>query len=293
MAQYDYTEFAIYDTNLVGTQISAGGAAGTANDGTVLPVNQFTDGDEVTIGGETATFTGTFTTGGIDYPVFTFTSGANTGSNVLLVEGITPPANMPPGQITAGNFAVCFAAGTEIATADGFALVEDLKAGDMVRTHDGRDVAVKWVGRQTVATRFMPAERSRPVLFAAGSLGGGLPTSDLTVTADHGMLLGDTMCHAGALVNGTTITRLPLEQMGERYTVYHVETDAHEVILANGAASETFIDNVSRRVFDNFAEFEALYGDVAEMEALEYPRAMSARQVPGAIKASLAGVKVA
>ena len=77
--------------------------------------------------------------------------------------------------------------------------------------------------------------------------------------------------------------------MGESYTVYHVETEAHEVILANGAPAETFIDNVSRRAFDNYAEFEALYGDVPEMEELPYPRAMSARQVPGAIRAWLAG----
>ena len=295
MATYDYDDIGFYNTGGLGTQDSTAGAGGTLDDGQAagLGSNAFSSTETFTVGADTLQYSGTVTIDGIDYPAFTVIAGPNTGLNALAVEGVALPNILPAGQITAGAFVTCFAAGTEIATADGFALVEDLKAGDMVRTHDGRDVAVKWVGRQTVATRFMPAERSRPVLFAAGSLGGGLPTSDLTVTADHGMLLGDTMCHAGALVNGTTITRLPLEQMGERYTVYHVETDAHEVILANGAASETFIDNVSRRVFDNFAEFEALYGDVAEMEALEYPRAMSARQVPGAIKASLAGVKVA
>jgi hypothetical protein len=81
--------------------------------------------------------------------------------------------------------------------------------------------------------------------------------------------------------------------MGETYTVYHIETEEHEIILANGAPAETFIDNVSRRAFDNFAEFEALYGDVPEMEELPYPRAMSARQVPVAIKVRLDGKAVA
>jgi hypothetical protein len=144
-----------------------------------------------------------------------------------------------------------------------------------------------------VSTRFGPAERLMPVRFAAGSLGDGLPSSDLTVTADHGMLVGGVICHAGALVNGTTITRVPLAEMGETYTVYHVETEAHEIILANGAPAETFIDNVSRRAFDNYAEFEALYGDVPEMQELPYPRAMSARQVPQAIRARLAWKAVA
>ena len=188
---------------------------------------------------------------------------------------------------------VCFLAGTRIATPNGPVAVEDLSIGDTVLSADGRALAVKWLGEQTVSTRFGLADRLMPVRFSAGSLGDGLPHADLTVTADHGMLVEGVICHAGALVNGTTITRVPLAEMGERYTVYHVETEEHEIILANGAPAETFIDNVSRRVFDNFAEFEALYGDVPEMEELPMPRAMSARQVPGPIRALLAGQSAA
>ncbi|WP_306046503.1 Hint domain-containing protein [Nioella sp. MMSF_3534] len=182
---------------------------------------------------------------------------------------------------------LCFAEGSLIATPAGEVAVERLCIGDTVLTAEGRAVLVKWIGRQTVMTRFGPAERLMPVRFAAGSLGAGLPHADLTVTADHGMLVDGVICHAGALVNGTSITRVPLAEMGETYTVYHVETEEHEIILANGAPAETFIDNVSRRVFDNFAEFEALYGDVPEMEELPYPRAMSARQVSASIVGKL------
>jgi hypothetical protein len=187
------------------------------------------------------------------------------------------------GVIDLGNV-MCFCAGTRIATPTGCRAVETLAIGDRVLTAEGRAVPVNWIGRQTVATRFGPAERLMPVRFAAGSLGNGLPQSDLTVTADHGMLIEGVICHAGALVNGTTIACVPLSEMGETYTVYHIETEAHEIILANGAPAETFIDNVSRRVFDNFTEFEALYGEVPEMDELDYPRAMSARQVPQRIK---------
>jgi hypothetical protein len=187
-----------------------------------------------------------------------------------------------------GSLAVCFAAGTLIRTPKGEARVEDLSIGDLILTADGRTIPVKWIGRQTVSTRFGPAERLMPVRFAAGSLGNGLPHEPLTVTADHGMLVEGVICHAGALVNGTTITQVPLAEMGASFTVYHIESEEHEIILANGAPAETLIDNVSRRVFDNFAEFEELYGDVPEMEELPYPRAMSARQVPNVIKAKLA-----
>ncbi|WP_306046501.1 Hint domain-containing protein [Nioella sp. MMSF_3534] len=187
----------------------------------------------------------------------------------------------------------CFLAGSLISTIDGEKPVESLSIGDLIVSQNGSCTPVKWIGRQTVSTRFGPAERLMPVRFAAGSLGEGLPHTDLTVTADHGMLVGGVICHAGALVNGTTITRVPLAEMGESYTVYHIETEEHEIILANGAPAETFIDNVSRRVFDNYAEFEALYGDVPEMEELPYPRAMSARQVPGWVIRAIAGAKVA
>ncbi|WP_131541779.1 Hint domain-containing protein [Nioella sediminis] len=203
------------------------------------------------------------------------------------------PSNVSPPPSLSAPLALCFLARTEIAAVGGNKLIEDLRIGERLRSKSGEEVTVKWIGRQTVSTRFGPADRLMLVRFAAGSLGEGVPHSDLTVTADHGMLVGGVICHAGALVNGTTITRVPLADMGETYTVYHIETEEHEIILANGAPAETFIDNVSRRVFDNFAEFEALYGDVPEMEELPYPRAMSTRQVPERIKAKLTGKAVA
>ncbi|MGI3186021.1 Hint domain-containing protein [Nioella aestuarii] len=192
-----------------------------------------------------------------------------------------------------GTYQMCFLAGTEITVPGGEVSVETLRIGDCIVTTDGRAVPVRWIGRQTVSTRFGPAERLMPVRFAAGSLGNGVPSADLTVTADHGVLVEGVICHAGALVNGETITRVPLAEIGATYTVYHIETEEHEIILANGAPAETFIDNVSRRVFDNYAEFEALYGDVPEMAELPYPRAMSARQVPEGIRAKLAPSKAA
>ena len=101
------------------------------------------------------------------------------------------------------------------------------------------------------------------------------------------MLVDGVLCEAGALVNGTTITRVPLSEFGDSYTVYHVETEAHEIIFANGTPSETFIDNVSRRAFDNYAEFARLHGDQPEMKELPYPRASNARHLPSRIKTLL------
>lgn len=213
--------------------------------------------------------------------------------SVYSLSDFTFPSSLDYSTFNTTAFPTCFLGGSQIATPEGECTVEELAIGDAVLTEDGSAVAVKWIGRQTVFTTFGPAERLMPVRFAAGSLGGGLPHADLIVTADHGMLIDGVICHAGALVNGETITNVPLSEMGQSYVVYHIETEAHEIILANGAPAETFIDNVSRRCFDNFAEFAALYGDVPEMEELPYPRAMSARQVPARIKAKLDGRKAA
>jgi hypothetical protein len=233
--------------------------------------------------------------GSVSLPVLLLTNGY-TVIPIPLGEDIADysfPASLDLSTLNSAPYPVCFATGTKITTSLGQVSVEDLRIGDRLVTKEGVSIPVKWIGRQTVFTRFGPAERLMPVRIAAGSLGNGLPYRDLTVTADHGMLVDGVICHAGALVNGTTITRVPLADMGESYTVYHIETEAHEIILANGAPAETFIDNVSRRVFDNFAEFDALYGDVPEMEELPYPRAMSARQVPARILAKLAGCRAA
>ena len=124
-----------------------------------------------------------------------------------------------------------------------------------------------------------------PVRFSAGSLGDGLPHSALTVTADHAILVDGILCQAEALVNGATITRVPLSEFGERFEVYHVETERHELILANGVPTETFVDNAARKAFDNYAEFEALYGACPpEMAELPHPRASNARHLPERIK---------
>ncbi|WP_431284792.1 Hint domain-containing protein [Humitalea sp. 24SJ18S-53] len=199
-----------------------------------------------------------------------------------------PVGNPLTSPSTPANF-VCFMAGTLVATPSGQAAVETLAIGDMVLAADGRAVPVMWLGRQTVSTMFGMTETRHPVLIRAGALGNNLPVRDLGVTADHAMLIDGVLVQAGALVNGSSIIRMPLADLGDRFTVFHIETEHHEIIVAEGAATETFIDNVTRRRFDNFAEFAALYGaEGRPMDELPQPRAMSLRQVPAVIRARIA-----
>ncbi len=182
----------------------------------------------------------------------------------------------------------CFLAGTVIATPRGGRPVETLAVGDVVTTSDGRSVPVRWVGRRTVVTAFGPGPEQAPVEIAAGALGPDLPARPLRLTADHALLLDGVLVQAGALV-GTAARRLTAAELGERYMVYHVETEAHDLILAEGVAAETFLDTVTRRRFDNVAEYVALYGDVAPtLVEMDLPRVKSLRQLPQALRARLA-----
>ncbi|WP_238364696.1 Hint domain-containing protein [Mesobacterium pallidum] len=183
-------------------------------------------------------------------------------------------------------YVYCFAQGTRIATPHGERPVESLAIGDLVTDIDGASVPVRWLGRQSLALPFWRGKDRSLIEIAAGALGPDMPHSPLRVTADHGILIDGVICHAAALVNRDTIRKVPADP---GCTVYHVETERQQIILANGAPAETFIDNVARRGFDNYAEFAALYGDdPAPMAELPLPRAQVARQVPPALRRRLA-----
>lgn len=195
-----------------------------------------------------------------------------------------PPSNQP---------FMCFAPGTLIATPAGERRVEDLAHGDPVLTADGRIVPVKWIGHLTRSVHVHPVEVVCPVLIRAGALGENVPHTDLVLTADHALEIDGLLVNAGALVNGTSVVRVPKADLGDRVTYYHIETADHDVILANGCPAETFVDNVSRRAFDNFAEYEALFGAAADTGEVDRWRVMSRRQLPARVRARLADRAVA
>jgi hypothetical protein len=219
-------------------------------------------------------------------PILAFDDGVEI--NYYLYTDTTYSRGDTPGFTTSGGpYTYCFAAGTGIATIHGEVAVEELKIGDLVLTQSGHYVPVKWLGVQTISTMFEPAERLMPVRISAGALGEQVPHTDLVVTADHAILIDGFMINAAALVNGTSVDWVPLEQMGETFTVYHVETENHDMIFANGAPAETFIDCTSRKCFDNYDEYVALFGEEQVISEMNYPRISAGRLVPERIRQRL------
>ena len=153
----------------------------------------------------------------------------------------------------------CYCRGTLVATECGEVAVEDLKIGDLVMTHGGWLRPVKWIGRRAYAGRFVAGNRDvLPIVIRAGALDEGVPARDLRVSPEHALFLDEVLVPARHLVNGLTITQADAV---ERLEYFHVDLGGHDVILAERAAAESFVDCDSRGMFQNAGEYASLYPD--------------------------------
>jgi Hint domain len=262
------------------------------NVGVVAASSSVSDGNQFTITG----FPGTFTLISAAYETtfgpqegFVVQNSVTHGTYFLTNQEFTGSSNIYASQLigeNTDNMTICFLAGTNILTPSGEVHVEDLKPGDRVLTVDGRSMPVRWIGRQSVSRLFADPLRVLPIRVKAGAFVENVPARDLLVSPDHALLVDGVLIQAGALVNGTSITRE--ENVPASFTYYHVEVDEHSLILAEGAPAETFVDNVDRIRFDNWDEYQALYLEGKAIVEMPYPRAKAHRQVPTHIRARLA-----
>jgi fibronectin-binding autotransporter adhesin len=156
----------------------------------------------------------------------------------------------------------CYCRGTLIDTDRGQTPVEELKIGDRVTAMSGQSRTIKWIGKRSYAGRFIMGRADiLPVCIKAGALGDGVPYRDLWVSPHHAMLFRDdnlegVLIEARDLVNGVSIVQA---QAVDKVEYFHVELDSHDVIIANGALSESFVDDDSRCMFHNAFEYDTLF----------------------------------
>jgi hypothetical protein len=151
-------------------------------------------------------------------------------------------AYAPPAAVT------CFAQGTLIATAEGSQTVETLSPGDMVLTQDRGFQPLRWQGGSHVTAEGLEARPNlRPILIRAGALGAGCPDRDLTVSPQHRMLVRSRIAHrlfkdAEILVAAKHLVGLPGIEVtipAQGVTYFHLLFDRHEIVMSNGAWSES------------------------------------------------------
>ena len=175
---------------------------------------------------------------------------------------------------------ICFTPGTLIATPEGERLVEDLKVGDRVITRDNGIQALKWVGRRDL-TGFDLARKPhfKPILIRQGALGNNLPEHDMMVSPNHRVLVANDKTalyfdEREVLVAAKHLIGLEgveeVEVGGVSYI--HIMFENHEVVLSNGAWTESFqpgdyslrgIGNAQRQ------EILELFPELADAEGLK------------------------
>lgn len=193
------------------------------------------------------------TLNGVSYGAVTVNNGGNPS-----------PSDASAGLYSTGDNAAysvaCYLRGTRLAVPGGEAAVEALRPGDLVITASGRARPVIWVGhrRLSVGSAADPA-RVRPVRVRAGAIAPGVPARDLLVSPEHMLLLDDALVPARALINGASVV-VAEEIKAPHY--FHVELESHDVLLAEGAAAESWLDAGNRAMFAN-APVPALRAELA------------------------------
>lgn len=158
------------------------------------------------------------------------------------------------GRITFSNIEdirttpVCFTPGTMIATPQGEVDVASLHEGDRVLTRDNGVQEIRWVGRRDLGPDDMSAQPSfQPVMIRAGSLGNGLPERDLLLSQNHRLLLTGERASLyfqetevlSAVKHLTDMKGIDVVETGS-VSYIHILFDRHEVLLSNGAWTESF-----------------------------------------------------
>ena len=124
---------------------------------------------------------------------------------------------------------------------------------------------VRWLGFRSIdLARHAAPELVTPIRFRKDSVAPGQPCRDLLLSPDHAIYLDGSLVLARMLVNGGSITR----ETGAREVVYyHVELDAHDILIANGLPAESYLDTDNRSMFENGGEIVRLHADFGEGQA--------------------------
>ena len=144
---------------------------------------------------------------------------------------------------------VCFTPGTMIMTPEGAKDVASLQEGEFIQTADNGRAEVLWIGKRRISGARMKAIPSlTPIRLRAGALDKDVPDAGLLVSPDHRMILrgarakalynsDEVLVTASDLINDNTILR---EHNRREVTYIHVMLPKHEVVFANGVATESF-----------------------------------------------------
>ncbi|ARW10048.1 Hint domain-containing protein [Acetobacter ascendens] len=159
----------------------------------------------------------------------------------------------------------CFLSGSMIRTADGDVAVEDIQIGDQLVAFDWKSNknitrSVVWVGKAhaTVHPERSDDEAGWPVRILKDAIADGVPYKDMLITPEHCLFFKDRFVPVRMLVNNASIF---YDKSIFSYDYYHVETDQHSVITADGVLTESYLDTGNRSSFRQECKVVTLRGE--------------------------------
>ncbi|WP_408740376.1 Hint domain-containing protein [Acetobacter senegalensis] len=150
-----------------------------------------------------------------------------------------------------GGVITCFLSDSMIRTPEGDVAVQDIQVGDSVVAYvDGQQQVRKvvWAGKTHVAVKagLPDDEAGYPVRILKDALAEGVPYKDMLVTPEHCLFFNGLFTPVRMLVNGASIF---YDHSITSYDYYHIETEQHSVIVADGVMTESYLDTGNRGSF--------------------------------------------
>lgn len=171
---------------------------------------------------------------------------------VLFTNGDTPDADGNYILSDDSSVYVCFLKGTQIKSRHGYINVEDICVGDeIVSVENGIETFtnVTWVGcKKAHVMPYLPLDASGyPVRILKDAIAHGVPYKDMLITAEHCLFFNGKFVPVRMLVNGNSIF---YDKSITSYDYYHIETNTHSVIIADGVETESYLNTGNKKTFN-------------------------------------------
>ena len=196
--------------------------------------------------------------------------------DVNMASGYAPPAQVTIVQDGTTGWlledttpAACFLKGVKIKTATGDMPVENIHTGHKILARiDGIECerSVVWAGksRKTVISGLSDDEAGYPVRILKNAISDSVPYEDMLVTAEHCLFFEGRFIPVRMLVNGKSIF---YDHSIMAYDYYHIETEEHSVIIANGVLTESYLDTGNRSSFVSDGNIVSLHSHAKTWDA--------------------------
>ncbi|BCK76522.1 outer membrane protein [Acetobacter aceti NRIC 0242] len=181
-------------------------------------------------------------------------------NNISLAAGVTP-SDFTYTQNNDGTYTfACFLADSMILTPQGDVPVQDILIGDeVVAMVNGlpeiRKVVWTGVTHVSVSADLPDDEAGYPVRILKGAFSQNVPWKDMLITSEHCLYLEGRFIPVRLLVNGRSIF---YDRTITSYDYYHVETEQHSILSADGVLTESYLDTGNRSSFRQSGTVAAL-----------------------------------